>query len=183
MEFGGDGVKHCSAAVGGTAHLFNISPPPRLLLSVIGRPACLLHWFWEQEQPVNTDCVCDTTSSHRQNDHLSNTVASLLANGSAAFILNMLSHWLKGLQPWRCHHMAILVFMQGILQSLFDSPHKGPVMQNFDVCFDISLNKLLNKQSNGQWFEMPWYSCYVTVMNIISYIDPSGIEGCQNDNL
>ena len=47
--------------------------------------------------------------------------------------------------------------------SPFDSPPKGPAME-FDFFFDDSLNKLLNKQSSCQWFEMPWSSCYFTVI-------------------
>ena len=39
---------------------------------------------------------------------------------------------------------------------------KGPVMWRFDVFCAVSLNKLLNKQSCCQWFEMPWH---VIVMN------------------
>ena len=33
-------------------------------------------------------------------------------------------------------------------------PHKKPVMQSFDVIFDVGLHKVLNKYSRGQWFEM-----------------------------
>ena len=44
-----------------------------------------------------------------------------------------------------------------------DSPHKGPVMQNFGFCV-VCLNKHLNKQSTCQWFRMPWCSCEITVM-------------------
>ena len=36
--------------------------------------------------------------------------------------------------------------------------HKGPVMLNLDVVFDVSLTKLLNKQSKCRWFETPWRS-------------------------
>ena len=40
-------------------------------------------------------------------------------------------------------------------------PVQRPVKQSFDVSFLVSLNKLLNKQWNCWWFEMPWRS-YVT---------------------
>ena len=33
--------------------------------------------------------------------------------------------------------------------------------------FDVSLNKWLNKQSSGHWFEMPWYSRDNTIMGYI----------------
>ena len=32
-----------------------------------------------------------------------------------------------------------------------DSPHKGPVTRGFNVFFDVSRNKLSNKQSNCRW--------------------------------
>ena len=42
-------------------------------------------------------------------------------------------------------------------------PAQRPVMQSFDVFFDLCLNKLLSKQSWGWWFEMPsgslWHHC------------------------
>ena len=42
-------------------------------------------------------------------------------------------------------------------------PSKRPVTQNFDVFFDLLLNKRLSKQSRHWWFEMPsrwlWRQC------------------------
>ena len=38
------------------------------------------------------------------------------------------------------------------------------MMQNLDVLFDVSLNKLLNKQSSGWWLVMPSCLCVTTVM-------------------
>ena len=32
-----------------------------------------------------------------------------------------------------------------------DSPHKGPVIQSFDIVFDVGLNKLWNKKSSCWW--------------------------------
>ena len=48
--------------------------------------------------------------------------------------------------------------------SLVDSPHKGPVMQSFDVPFLVSMNKFLNTQFSCWWFVMPWYSHDVTIV-------------------
>ena len=50
---------------------------------------------------------------------------------------------------------------RGIHRSPVDSPYKGPVMRSVDVLFVASLNKLLNKQSSGRWFETPWRSSEV----------------------
>ena len=43
-------------------------------------------------------------------------------------------------------------------------PSQRPIMQIFNVLFAARLNKLLNKESSCQWFEMPWCSCGVTIM-------------------
>ena len=52
-------------------------------------------------------------------------------------------------------------FARGIPRPLVDSPNKGSVMRSFHVFIDFSLNKLLNKQSEGWWTEAPWRSCDV----------------------
>ena len=45
-----------------------------------------------------------------------------------------------------------------------DSHHKGPVGRNFDVSFDVSLKKPLEKQSKCWWFESLWRSYDIIVM-------------------
>ena len=54
-------------------------------------------------------------------------------------------------------------FVRGIHWSLFESPHKGPVMWSCNVFIDTILNKL-NKLWNCQWFQTPWWLYDVTVM-------------------
>ena len=49
-------------------------------------------------------------------------------------------------------------FVRGIHQLLVDSPHKGLVIQIFDVYFVVSLNNLLNIQFSFRWSETPWRS-------------------------
>ena len=51
-----------------------------------------------------------------------------------------------------------------------NSTHKGPVMLNLHVVFDVSLTKLLNKQSNWRWFETPWRSNNITVMGNLTLV-------------
>ena len=51
-------------------------------------------------------------------------------------------------------------FFRGIHWWPVDSPHKWPVIWNFDVSLFVSLNQLLNKQSNGQWLR--WHNIHVT---------------------
>ena len=48
-------------------------------------------------------------------------------------------------------------------------PSQRASNMRFDVLFDVSLNKPLNKHSNCRWFEAPWRPCDVTVTNILSY--------------
>ena len=36
-----------------------------------------------------------------------------------------------------------------------DSPYENPVVQKFYGFFVVSLDKILNKQSRGQWNQMP----------------------------
>ena len=45
--------------------------------------------------------------------------------------------------PLSPSHLNIVNFIYGNQPA--DSPHKGPVMDGFDVFFDFSLNRLLNK--------------------------------------
>ena len=53
-------------------------------------------------------------------------------------------------------------------------PTQRPVTRNFDVFFDLRLNKRLSKQPWGWWFETPswslWRQCNVLVLNIDSQI-------------
>ena len=42
--------------------------------------------------------------------------------------------------------------------------HKGSVMRSFNVFVVVSMNKMLNKQLSGRWFETPWHSSEVNVM-------------------
>ena len=51
-------------------------------------------------------------------------------------------------------------FVRGIHRLPVDSPHKGPWKRNFDIFFDLRLNKLFNKQSRRRWFETPSLSLW-----------------------
>ena len=43
-------------------------------------------------------------------------------------------------------------------------PSERPVTRNFDVFFDLRLNKRFSEQSRRRWFETPSRSLYVIVM-------------------
>ena len=58
---------------------------------------------------------------------------------------------------WWRHQMetfsALLAICAGNSPASSEFPAQKPVTQNFDVFFDLSLNKRLRKQSWGWWFE------------------------------
>ena len=62
---------------------------------------------------------------------------------------------------WK-HFPRYWPFVRGIHRSPVNSPQR-PVTRRFDVFFDLRLNKRLNKQSWGWWFETPsrplWRQC------------------------
>ena len=68
---------------------------------------------------------------------------------------------------WK-HFRGYWPFVWGIHWSLVNSPPQRPVTRNFDVFFDLRLNKKLSKQLWGQWSETPsrslWCHCNVDLM-------------------
>ena len=74
---------------------------------------------------------------------------------------------------------VLLAICEGILPLTGEFPSQRPVTLSFDVFFHMHLNKWLNKQSWGWWFEMPscslwrqcnaipsWVSCGVSFVSI-----------------
>ena len=64
---------------------------------------------------------------------------------------------------WRHHYMRTFFwpFVMGIYWSPVESPHKWSVIQSSD---SVNLNKLLNEESTGPWFNIPCRSCNVTLL-------------------
>ena len=63
-------------------------------------------------------------------------------------------------------------FVRGIHQS-GEVPAQRPVMRSFDVFFDLCLNKRLNKQLRGWWFEMisgPLWCHYNDISVVIALV-------------
>ena len=68
---------------------------------------------------------------------------------------------------WWCHQMetysAVLAICAGNSPVTGEFPTRRPVTRSFDVFFDLRLNKRLNKQWWGWWFETPsrplWRHC------------------------
>ena len=42
-------------------------------------------------------------------------------------------------------------------------------MRSSNAFYDVSMNRLLNKQSSCRWFEIPWHACDVTVMWVLGF--------------
>ena len=61
---------------------------------------------------------------------------------------------------------ALLAICVGNSPVTGEFPSQRPVTRSFDVFFDLRLNKLLSKQSQGWWFETPsnslWRHCNET---------------------
>ena len=58
----------------------------------------------------------------------------------------------------------LLAICMGNLLVTGEFPAQRPVMQSFDVFFDLCLNKQLSKQLWGWWYEMPLRPYDITVM-------------------
>ena len=65
--------------------------------------------------------------------------------------------WFTWTKTWWRHQMelfsALLAICAGNSSVPGEFPAQRPVTQSFDVFFDLGLNKRLNKQSGGWWFE------------------------------
>ena len=88
--------------------------------------------------------------------------------------ISSLHYWpfVRGIHQWLVDSPHKWPVMQrAFLSSLVDSPHEGLVMQRFDGFGVVDPSKLLNKKQSCWWFEMPWNSCDITVMNAIFTID------------
>ena len=80
---------------------------------------------------------------------------------------NTFPGWQVWKLPWWLHQMetcsVLLAHCAGNSQVTDEFPSQSPVMQSFDVFFDLCLNKRLGKQSWGWWFELSscslWCHC------------------------
>ena len=90
---------------------------------------------------------------------VSDYVGKLSANEKGCYICNHDVMTWTGLP----HYWHIVTAMN---RSLVDSPHKGPVMRNFDIFSDVNLNKPLHKLSICRCFETLWRSYKISGMVI-----------------
>ena len=75
-------------------------------------------------------------------------------------ILTLSNHTCYHLSSWWRHQMetfsALLAIYAGNSPVTGEFPAQKTVARNFDVFFDVCLNKRLSKQWCGWWFETPW---------------------------
>ena len=83
--------------------------------------------------------------------------------------LNNLHH--HSVKKWWQHHQMEKFSALLTLCDYRWIPLKNPVMQSFDVSFDMCLKKWLSKRSRCQWFETPWHLlwCHCNVICIQFY--------------
>ena len=69
------------------------------------------------------------------------------------------------------HFSALLTLCARSSPVTGEFPPQKPVTRNFDVFFDLRLNKLLSTQSRHRWFETPWRAlwrhCNVELTNTV----------------
>ena len=87
---------------------------------------------------------------------------------------------------WK-HFPRYWPFVRGIHRSPLNSPHKVQWRGAFDVFFDLRLNKRLNKQSQGWWFETPsfplWRHCNAQVDSLYKGPVTCKVCPCDDDHL
>ena len=70
------------------------------------------------------------------------------------------AYWFAWVISWWRHPVdtfsALLAICAGNSPVTGEFSSQRPVTRNFDVSFDLCLNKRLNEQSWDWWFEMPW---------------------------
>ena len=84
--------------------------------------------------------------------------------------------------PWLRHQIetfsALLAVCSGNSPVTGEFPTQKPVTQSFDVFFDLRLNKRLNKQSWGWWFEtssLPLWRHSNAMWNLFRYYFNEGV--------
>ena len=102
-----------------------------------------------------------------------NYISRILFGADLMRKLNMYSNVLRVVYNKHDEFMSCKCFthcwplMESIQQSLVDFPHKILARWSFYVFLAVSLYKLLNKQSSCLWFDMPWCSCDIMVMQCL----------------
>ena len=109
--------------------------------------------------------------------YLSDTVSTLTTN-TLSYLLHTAwwRHQTETFSAWLAHCERNPPVIGGF-------PLQRPVMRNFDVFFDLRLNKRLSKQSRRRWFETPsrtlWCHCDESIARLPMACDGIGIHGIE----
>ena len=115
---------------------------------------------------------CHFVSSHQQPDCLFNRLSNRISKKwskqrTIGHLWEKFAGNSESTRAWWRYQMiiysALLALCTGNSSVTTEFPSHRPVMQSFDVFFDLPLNKRLSKQSWGWWFEMQsrslWRHC------------------------
>ena len=112
---------------------------------------------------------------------------SAIQKGGLIIYTNFRCMYIIALGTWWCHQMdtfsELMALCVGNSPVTGEFPTQRPVMHNFDVFFDLRLNKRLSKQSWAWWFETPTCSlwCHCNVLTLIWYTQHfSGVNEVAN---
>ena len=102
------------------------------------------------------------TNVQRQSCHSPNaSEVNLWNTGKYIQRIHLFSWWRHQMEPFS----ALLALCAGNSPVTGEFPSQRPVTWNFDIFFDLRMNKRFSKQSYGWWFETPpcslWRYCYV----------------------
>ena len=96
---------------------------------------------------------------------------------------SQISHNLEAaiyISPWWRHQMetfsALLAICAGNSPVPSEFPAQRPVTPSFDVFFDLRLNKRLNKQSSGWWFETISHPLWRHCRDVRSFCNLTGVS-------
>ena len=103
--------------------------------------------------------------------HSLNTFIHLFTNPLVLIFHLVCEKWPKLHRAWWRHQMetfiAVLALCAGNSPVPGKFPSQRPVTRSFDIFFDLRMNKRLNEQSLGWWFETPsrslWRYCNGTL--------------------
>ena len=131
--------------------------------------------------PVKTVFLIETAPRLLQSEECQMEVGNYLDYHWSRFLIYfIMTGLLRKITGWH-HEMwtlsTLLALCEGNHWSLVDSLPKEPVMQSFDVSFDVSQHKCLNKQLQGRWIKMSWWSFDIVVMITGNF------ENCHSETL
>ena len=150
---------HCNVLRNTSRNSLIIYPWDSRLLSwhwedytIVGTMRVMLHWKIWFNIPRNSLHNCSKSKRNSVRD-----VAYTIFSRYSLALQAKHTTWIH--YSWRRHQMeafsALLALCEGNSPVAGEFPSQRPVTRSFDVFFDLCLNKRLNEQSWGWWFQTP----------------------------